>query len=125
MPSLREFALLLTLPFYQRFPDLMKRPKHEAQGPDFLVEAEATKPFNRPRARKGGLSLLPTVNLDILFEASPLLRYISIPLFIPTDLRLSETPRSPQFSPYLQGLSELAHAQIERFHLEGLSCPCP
>ncbi|KAG1754398.1 hypothetical protein EDB19DRAFT_1626773 [Suillus lakei] len=47
----------------------MKRPKHEdAQGPEsLLVEAQDTKPV-KLRARKGGLSLLPTISLDVLFE---------------------------------------------------------
>ncbi|KAG1766312.1 hypothetical protein EDD22DRAFT_774197 [Suillus occidentalis] len=47
----------------------MKRPKYKvAQGSEsLLVEAQDTKPF-RSRARKGGLSLLPTVSLDVLFE---------------------------------------------------------
>ncbi|OJA18751.1 hypothetical protein AZE42_01641 [Rhizopogon vesiculosus] len=46
---------------------LMKR-KYDAQGPESLREAEVTRPLNRPRARKGGLSMLPTVSLDVLFE---------------------------------------------------------
>lgn len=48
---------------------LMKRPKYEvAQGSEsLLVEAQDTKPL-RSRARKGGLSLLPTISLDVLFE---------------------------------------------------------
>ncbi|KAG2041834.1 hypothetical protein BDR03DRAFT_855543 [Suillus americanus] len=47
----------------------MKRPKHEdAQGSEsLLVEAQDTKPV-RSRARRGGLSLLPTMSLDVLFE---------------------------------------------------------
>jgi hypothetical protein len=51
--------------------DLMKRPKYEvAQGSEsLLVEAQDTKPL-RSRARKGGLSLLPTISLDVLFEVS-------------------------------------------------------
>ncbi|KAG1789451.1 uncharacterized protein HD556DRAFT_784951 [Suillus plorans] len=48
---------------------LMKRPKYEdAQGSEsLLVETQDTKP-SRSRARKGGLSLLPTISLDVLFE---------------------------------------------------------
>ncbi|KAG2147181.1 hypothetical protein BD769DRAFT_1346451 [Suillus cothurnatus] len=47
----------------------MKRAKLEdAQGSESLsVEAQDTKPV-RSRARKGGLSLLPTMSLDVLFE---------------------------------------------------------
>ncbi|OAX41999.1 hypothetical protein K503DRAFT_767159 [Rhizopogon vinicolor AM-OR11-026] len=45
----------------------MKR-KYDTQGPESLREAEVTRPLNRPRARKGGLSMLPTVSLDVLFE---------------------------------------------------------
>ncbi|KAG1826927.1 uncharacterized protein BJ212DRAFT_1474135 [Suillus subaureus] len=48
---------------------LMKRPKYEdAQGSESsLVEDQDTKPV-RSRARRGGLSLLPTMSLDVLFE---------------------------------------------------------
>jgi hypothetical protein len=59
----------------------MKRAKLEdAQGSESLsVEAQDTKPV-RSRARKGGLSLLPTMSLDVLFEVSftPCLVYIQL-----------------------------------------------
>jgi hypothetical protein len=70
----------------------MKRLKYESQGLDSLVEPDATRPLNRPRARKGGLSLLPTISLDVLFEVSVFLAvFIHISSFTATDFRLSET----------------------------------
>ncbi|KAG0705076.1 hypothetical protein DFH29DRAFT_908698 [Suillus ampliporus] len=56
----------------------MKRPKHDAQGPESLVEAQAANPPIRPRARKGGLSLLPTISLDVLFEIFGFLRPLDL-----------------------------------------------
>ncbi|KAG2057277.1 hypothetical protein BDR06DRAFT_1037550 [Suillus hirtellus] len=49
--------------------DLMKRPRHEdAQGSESLpVEVQDTKPVTS-RVRKGGLSLLPIISLDVLFD---------------------------------------------------------
>jgi hypothetical protein len=47
----------------------MKRPRYDTQGSESLAEVEV-KPLIRPRARKGGLSLLPSTSLDVLFEVS-------------------------------------------------------
>ncbi|KAG2054375.1 hypothetical protein BDR06DRAFT_1050188 [Suillus hirtellus] len=67
--------------------DLMKRPRHEdAQGSESLpVEVQDTKPVML-RVRKGGLSLLPIISLDVLFDLKHYLSQQIVRFLEPLDL---------------------------------------